>query len=399
MATADLGRVVGTTFTPAVDSSGNLSWTNDGSANNPATVNIKGPQGPKGDTGATGPQGPKGDTGATGPQGLKGDTGATGPQGPKGDTGATGPQGPKGDTGATGPQGPKGDKGDKGDTGTFSPTDLARITALETANANLTAYIKSMNVYRSASGNPATFSDALAANLKEISVTITPTQSGSGDPSPSNVRPITGVTSVTVTRTGTGGANSQSVTVSLVDGDNQTLSVCGGTLDAATGILTVTHKVVTLSSSVSFNKSGRTDLPDGFYAFYTNAYVSNYIFSDAAFSGGDRNPNGVIMYSNYYPIGDTSYSSLSSKTGFAIGIGQSGNYSNIGIMTDAASTTTAFYQWLNAQAPPIQIAYPLATPVTYSLTPAQLSALSGYNAVSADAGNVSVTYRADTSSL
>jgi hypothetical protein len=40
-----------------------------------------------------GPQGPKGDTGATGP---KGDTGATGP---KGDTGATGP---KGDTGPTG---------------------------------------------------------------------------------------------------------------------------------------------------------------------------------------------------------------------------------------------------------------------------------------------------------
>ena len=88
-----------------------------------ASGEFDGPQGPKGDTGATGPQGPKGDTGetgATGPQGPKGDTGetgATGPQGPKGDTGATGPQGPKGDTGdtgATGPQGPKGDTGDNG---------------------------------------------------------------------------------------------------------------------------------------------------------------------------------------------------------------------------------------------------------------------------------------------
>jgi hypothetical protein len=56
-----------------------------------------GPQGPKGDTGATGPQGPKGDTGETGPQGPKGDTGETGPQGPAGADGA------KGDTGATGP--------------------------------------------------------------------------------------------------------------------------------------------------------------------------------------------------------------------------------------------------------------------------------------------------------
>ena len=43
-----------------------------------------------------------------GPQGPKGDTGATGPQGPKGDTGETGPQGPKGDTGATGPAGADG---------------------------------------------------------------------------------------------------------------------------------------------------------------------------------------------------------------------------------------------------------------------------------------------------
>ena len=61
--------------------------------------NLKGAQGPKGDTGETGPQGPKGDTGETGPQGPQGIQGETGPQGPKGDTG---------DTGATGPQGPAG---------------------------------------------------------------------------------------------------------------------------------------------------------------------------------------------------------------------------------------------------------------------------------------------------
>ena len=47
----------GATFTPSVDADGNLSWTNNGGLDNPATVNITGP---KGDTGATGPQGPKG---------------------------------------------------------------------------------------------------------------------------------------------------------------------------------------------------------------------------------------------------------------------------------------------------------------------------------------------------
>lgn len=40
----------GVTFTPSVDASGNLSWTNNGSAENPDTVNIKGPKGDPGTT-------------------------------------------------------------------------------------------------------------------------------------------------------------------------------------------------------------------------------------------------------------------------------------------------------------------------------------------------------------
>ena len=49
----------GTTFTPSVSASGDLSWTNDGGKENPETVNIRGPQGP------TGPAGPDGSPGAT----------------------------------------------------------------------------------------------------------------------------------------------------------------------------------------------------------------------------------------------------------------------------------------------------------------------------------------------
>lgn len=128
METLDLGRVTGYTFTPAVDSAGNLSWTNDGDLTNPATVNIIGPKGDTGDAGkgitkveqtaaseesggwnaitfyfSDGTRygfgirnGAKGDAGDKGDAGAKGDTGA---QGPKGDTG---PQGPKGDTGSRG---------------------------------------------------------------------------------------------------------------------------------------------------------------------------------------------------------------------------------------------------------------------------------------------------------
>lgn len=45
----------GATFTPYVSSSGELSWTNDGDKKNPATVNIKGSKGDRGDSGITTP--------------------------------------------------------------------------------------------------------------------------------------------------------------------------------------------------------------------------------------------------------------------------------------------------------------------------------------------------------
>lgn len=54
--------VRGITFTPVVDSRGNISWSNDGGLENPQTVNITGPQGDTGAKGDTGPQGEKGTT-------------------------------------------------------------------------------------------------------------------------------------------------------------------------------------------------------------------------------------------------------------------------------------------------------------------------------------------------
>ena len=52
----------GITFTPVVDSKGNISWSNDGGLENPQTVNITGSQGDTGAKGDTGPQGEKGTT-------------------------------------------------------------------------------------------------------------------------------------------------------------------------------------------------------------------------------------------------------------------------------------------------------------------------------------------------
>ena len=125
-------------YIPSVDTSGNLNWTaSKAGMGSVPSVNIKGPQGPKGDTGA---QGPKGDTGAIGPQGEKGEQGPQGPAGPqgekgeKGDTGATGPQGPQGiqgDAGATGPQGPQGIQGEAGESA-YTAASKGGYTGTET---------------------------------------------------------------------------------------------------------------------------------------------------------------------------------------------------------------------------------------------------------------------------
>lgn len=162
----------GATFTPSVDASGNLSWTNNKGLSNPTTVNIKGEQGIQGIQGEQGIAGTNGkdgvngidgysptamiettSTGATititdkngtttatitnGKDGVDGAKGETGPQGIQGIQGEVGPQGPKGDTGEQGPKGEtgaKGDKGDKGDTGATGSAGNDGVSATHSWN-------------------------------------------------------------------------------------------------------------------------------------------------------------------------------------------------------------------------------------------------------------------------
>ena len=65
----DVGET-GPYFTPSVDNEGNLSWTNNGGLDNPSTVNIKGPQGTQGQPGIQGPPGQNGSDGADGKDGA-----------------------------------------------------------------------------------------------------------------------------------------------------------------------------------------------------------------------------------------------------------------------------------------------------------------------------------------
>lgn len=124
---------VGYYFTPNVDESGNLSWSNNGNLNNPSTVNIKGPQGEQGAQGTQGQVGPQGETGpyftpsvdSNGDLSWTNNGNLTNPttvniKGPQGDVGPTGPQGEQGIQGIQGPAGTNGTNGENG--ATFTPT-------------------------------------------------------------------------------------------------------------------------------------------------------------------------------------------------------------------------------------------------------------------------------------
>ena len=87
---------------------------------------------------------------------------------------------------------------------------------------------------KTATGNPITLTDAVAGNAIEVSAEIVASQSGSGTPSPTNIRPISGFSSVTITREDAQG-HTATVTVSLGS------TVYGGSLDLTSGELTITH--------------------------------------------------------------------------------------------------------------------------------------------------------------
>lgn len=61
----------GAHFTPSVTADGDLSWSNDGGLENPATINIRGPQG---EQGIQGEQGMQGEQGPAGPNEISTDT-------------------------------------------------------------------------------------------------------------------------------------------------------------------------------------------------------------------------------------------------------------------------------------------------------------------------------------
>ena len=198
---------------------------------------------------------------------------------------------------------------------------------------------------------------------------INPVQSGTGDPSPSNVRPITGWTGMNVVVSPT--LDAQDGTTYPISWSDEAGTVYGGYLDVVTGVLTVTMASVDLGT-LTWGK-----LAD--YHFYTQS-LSSLIKIDS----------NSVAANMMYEMGKTvPYTTSWAENGNIFGQTTGNVYIRNDSYTDAAAFKTAMSG--------VYLVYELATPVTYQLTPTEVTSILGTNNVWVDTnGDVECTYIADT---
>lgn len=322
------------------------------------------------------------------------------------------------------------------------------IAALEAQNAVFREYFANMDAYRTASGNPVVFSDGAAANVKNLRVTITPTRSGSGEPSPDNVRPIVGVSSVAVTRTGKnlwGGSK----LIADITGANPNSAVSGTKVTYASGYNDpvyaynvpyakgIFRENTRYTFVMKYQHSGggvglvnlKVKYTDGTeYRMFKEHSGGSYLDDGTAVFVSPAGKTVLYLTNDFHNGSTTLDSALCGIFEGAATLDEFEAYRGQTVtvtLTDGANPLTVYGGALdvttgtltvthgniasyNGETVPdgwisstgqlstgAQVVYPLATPQTYQLTPAQLATLAGYNAVSADAGTIELTYRAD----
>ena len=207
------------------------------------------------------------------------------------------------------------------------------------------------------SGSLVTFETTKARPLTQCRVDFLPKQSGSGDPSPENVRPISGWdgVSVFVSPTTTGGTE-YPVTWQSAG------TVYGGYADLVRGVLVAEWEYM-FSSWGDFGTS--TVYQDG-----TELKIRK--FKNSVVGNGPGLGIDICNVTKY------KYGNEDGTAHFYI---------------VSASNKCRVYLPINTDADlPIQVVAKLVTPITYTLTPQQITTLIGTNNIWSDAGDVTVTY-------
>lgn len=220
----------------------------------------------------------------------------------------------------------------------------------------------------SASGKIATFDNESSKPLRSLKVALSPIQEGSGTPSPDNVRPISGHTEVDVV---------VSPTTDASDGNTYHTdlgrTVYGGVLDVVSGKLEVTWKTRVISAS-EITQADTTRPANQMYLFDMSADDENRVeLGRYALVVADRLVRSTSQLPNVGEIADGDIAGDRTK------------YLAMLATTDLATA--------RQQLDGMVIAYPLAEPEVYQLTPQQVNAFIGTNNVWADdSDNVEVAY-------
>lgn len=178
----------------------------------------------------------------------------------------------------------------------------------------------------------------------------------------SNICPITGVTGANIyvsPTTSVGDATTYNVSFGSAG------TVYGGTLDVVSGLLTVTHKIISENDfhAVSSGTSG-----GGLH--YANVNSSGY--SAATSSNSLSN----MLVNNQSGWGSTTPCYTTNTSGNPVRV--------YGVFTTLAEFKTAYAG--------LQIVYELATPLTYQLTATQVALLLGTNNIWSDTGDIQIEY-------
>ena len=143
----------------------------------------------------------------------------------------------------------------------------------------------------------------------------------------------------------------------------------GGTLDATTGVLTVTHAFYTINGQYTINKHSATTL-DGYYIELSRNGLPRCASTQ----------DGTVGQFNMFKIGK-----LSDGNGCAF-VGAD----TIQFRKDGGGTGAEMKAWFVNN--PLQVVYPLATPQTVQLSHTEVRTLSGYNNIWSNTGDTNVIY-------
>jgi len=263
------------------------------------TSDFTGPQGVQGIQGIEGIQGETGPQGATGPQGpagadstVAGPTGPTGPQGPQGEQG---PQGIQGETGATGPQGAQGIQGPAGDISTSSIDDLNDVDTTTTAPTDGQALVWDN---AASQWEPGTIEGGVTSIVAGTGIGLSPTD-GLGDVTVSLDTTIDYLSLKMGTDVLQGGASQQDFTsATAVKTKFNTADDSEGsglTADTTNNRITVSSDgLYRLTANLSFYSSGQRTTPTTFFKINgtTDLIGESYGYIRAA-NGQNENSNNV----------------------------------------------------------------------------------------------------------